>query len=433
MTAPSPTARPAPGPVLAAAVAGIVVLAFVGAPQSVNLVLLVGFDDPRVAGSQLLIGLAGAVGTGLAVLLVRQWTLVVVFGGLLVTLAYLVHPVAQQGLHVEVVTPDRPARTPDLVANSGWVALLVGGAAMVLVGVLGAASQLMRSGSRRTGVAVAGMAAASGYLGSLLVGWLPTGSPRVVVLVLALLVMAAGVVVGRASAGPGLPPRTVVLAWVAAVLPVVPTITVAITGVTTYQSVAGMVVCLLVLAGAVAACLLAGMAVLRAAVGAGLVLAAPVPLLVLILAGTAETTPLWAAAVPAFVVMAVVGAVMPRPGVLAGVILEAAVIAYLAVAGIDSEVGAWVVYALAAVAVTAAVAAGAGVADATLLPVLLPMVTAVGVGLRVVLDSIQLDPSISGLNALFGSGSLWLSVAMLVVGAGLLVAPRSRRVAVARV
>jgi hypothetical protein len=58
---------------------------------------------------------------------------------------------------------------------------------------------------------------------------------------------------------------------------------------------------------------------------------------------------------------------------------------------------------------------GAGVADATLLPVLpvlLPMVTAV-VGVRVVLDSIQLVPSITGLTALFGSGSLWFNVVLM--------------------
>jgi hypothetical protein len=73
--------------VRAAALAGIVALAFVGAPQSVNLVLLIGFDDPGVAGSQLSIGLAGAGGIGLALLQVRQWTVSMVFGGLLVTLA----------------------------------------------------------------------------------------------------------------------------------------------------------------------------------------------------------------------------------------------------------------------------------------------------------------------------------------------------------
>ena len=63
VTAHSPAARPASGPVLAAALAGIVALAFVGAPQSVNVVMLVGLDQPQVIGSQLLIGLAGAVGS----------------------------------------------------------------------------------------------------------------------------------------------------------------------------------------------------------------------------------------------------------------------------------------------------------------------------------------------------------------------------------
>jgi hypothetical protein len=429
VTAPSPTVRP----VLAAALAGIVVLAFVGAPQSVNLVLLIGFDDPGVAGSQLLIGLAGAVGIGLAVLLVRQWTVSVVFGGLLVTLAYLVLPVAGQGILVSADEPGEASRTRDLAANAGWLALLVGGAAILLVGLLGAAGHLMRSGSRGAGIAVTGAAAASGYMGTLVVGWLPTGWPRVVVLVLAVLVMIAGVVVGRTTVAPALPRRMVVLAWVAALLPVVPTITGAITGQPTYHSAAGIVVCLLVLAGALVTCLLAGMPVLRASLGAGLVLAAPVPLLVLVLAGTERMPALWAPALTAGVVMAVLVARLPRPGVLAGVALEAALIACLALGATNSHGSDWLAYAIAAVAVTGAVAAGAGIADAALLPVLpalpvlLPMVTAVAVGVRVVLDAIQLDPSITGLTAMFGSGSLWLTVVMMVVGAVLLIAPGARR------
>jgi hypothetical protein len=179
--------------------------------------------------------------------------------------------------------------------------------------------------------------------------------------------------------------------------------------------------------------------VLRAALGAGLVLTAPVPLLVLVLAEAGGMTGLWAPTLAAAALMAVLVARLPRLGILVGVALEALLIAYLAVGVIDSDIGDWLAYVMAAVAVTGAVAAGAGVAragvagpgvgvaNATLLPVLLPMVTAVAVGVRVVLDSIQLDPSINGMTSLFGSGSLWLTVAMMAVGAFLLIAPRSGR------
>jgi hypothetical protein len=202
----------------------------------------------------------------------------------------------------------------------------------------------------------------------------------------------------------------------------------------TYQSTVGAIVCWLVLIGALVTAGQAGRATMLGALGAGLALAAAVPMLVLILVGAPDESPLWTTAVPAVLLVTALLAwrAQWQGPLLVAMVMEAAVFGYF---GTSSDamrsLADWILYALAAFAAASVTAVGAGVAaglkDAAELPLLAPMVTAIAVGMRVVLDTVQLDPGADTLTNLFGAGAQWLTAVMLLAGAALLLIMNRRR------
>ncbi|MPZ85669.1 MAG: hypothetical protein GEV28_36930, partial [Actinophytocola sp.] len=157
---------------LVGGVAGAVLLAFVGAPQSLDMMALVGPDSPEAIGTQLATALAGAVATAAAVLLSRHWRWLVAGGAVAVLVGVVLHDPAPALLTVEIAPGD--PRTP---ADPAVTAFVMAASGVLLIGLLGLAQELLRVS--RLGAAVAGLVGVAGYFGVALVGRLLTAEPAI--------------------------------------------------------------------------------------------------------------------------------------------------------------------------------------------------------------------------------------------------------------
>lgn len=291
---------------LVGGVAGAVLLAFVGAPQSLGMVALVGPDSPDAIGPQLATALAGAVATAVAVLVSRHWRWLVAGGALAVLVGVVLHDPSPALLTVEIAPADpRPPLDPVVTA------FVMAASGVLLIGLLGLAGELLRTS--RLGAATAGLVGVAGYFGVALVGRLLTAEPavRIAVAVVAAALTVLTVLTARPDTapdggpaapdtapdgGPGAPDtrpvepggtpvagsRARLLAAGAVLLAVLPTVLVAITGEVAFGTLAGGVAGLVVLGGALAAASPAGARATLAVAATGAVLAAPVVLLVVI-------------------------------------------------------------------------------------------------------------------------------------------------------
>ncbi|SDD67051.1 hypothetical protein [Actinokineospora iranica] len=395
---------------VAAAVAGVVLLGLAGAPQSVDFLLWTGIDSPHAVGAQLAVAVSGAVATAVAVVLARWWRWALVAGAVGVAVALAVDAPPSGGLSVRLrgATP-----SGELAMSAGWACVLAAAAGVLLVGVLGAVQRLM---SERPRYAVlAGVAACAGYFGVSVTGILRGVDPAVPAVGMALVTVGAALRAGGGATWG----RTRPVAAVIVLLTAVPTAVVALRGAEILGTEVGGVVGVLLAAAAIA-----GGGRDWAFVGAlGAVLAAPVPMLVLLHStATGEVWYAWPIALA---------------GVLAGAVAATRVawaappvvaVAALPVAAMASQIGgkdfgvplAWIFLGLA----TAAVAA-VGAVSATAfpdLPSLGALATTAAVGVSHALGFVRSGPDGAlDLDNVVGPAGQGVSAVLLLAGAALLV------------
>lgn len=264
-----------------AGVGAAILLAFVGAPLSVDQIFLMGPDHPTLIGEQFTALFCGAAATAAGILLARHWRWLLVAGSVGMVVAHAIRAPRPQGVSVRVAGSGSTAPAPDIVAHTAWVCLLVMSAAVLLIGVLAVAQEVL--GRHRIGAALAGFAGCAGFLGVAVVGRLRVldapGRALVIAGIAALTVLA----VSRSPRAPhpaGTWPRMVAAA--AALVWLLPTMFVAIKGQAIFGTVTGGVVGLVVLGVAIAASRPAGTPGMLAVAATGLVLALPVVMLVLL-------------------------------------------------------------------------------------------------------------------------------------------------------
>ncbi|WIV58455.1 hypothetical protein [Amycolatopsis nalaikhensis] len=186
-----------PRPSLPAVLGGVVVLATTGAPQSISYLLRVGIDTPRHAGTQLAVGLCGAVAIAVCLFAARFWRWLLPAGAVGVFAAALAHlPVLRE---VTVRVPGEDAPVPDVVAHPVAACVLSAASGVLLVGLLAAA----RSGM------VVGVVAVAAYYGVALVGPLLDAGAAVRLAVTGV----AALLTGAALVGRGAPAGQTLPAW----------------------------------------------------------------------------------------------------------------------------------------------------------------------------------------------------------------------------
>lgn len=348
-----------------AGVAGAAVLGFAGAPQSLDLVFLVGPDYPNVIGEQLAVAVCGALATAVAVLRARHWRWLSALGAVGVLVAFLWHNPDPLGFTVDVRSPGGENEATRLPVPVVWAAGLVASTGMLVVGLFGAVQALPRPRWTRTGLA--GLVGAAAYLGVSVIGGVRGANDVFRLVVLALAVGAVLFVVVRHPGGNPAPTRTgrrlEVAAAVAVLFSVLPTLLVLIRGEAGYGTVAGGLAGLVLLVVAPAAAARAGVAGVLAVGAVGLVLAAPVfLLLVLYDAMIGHVWYGWPVALAGVLLgVAVAGRRWPAPAVVAA----AALPGFAVVAGVtdldrpSGEVLLWLFLALTVAAVSATVGTAA--------------------------------------------------------------------------
>ncbi|UVS77514.1 hypothetical protein [Actinokineospora sp. UTMC 2448] len=247
--------------------AGVVVLAFVGAPMSVDALMWAGVDRPEVIGFQAAVAVGGALGMAGALVAARWWRWVVAAGVVGVGVVLAVSGPPGGGLSLRVRTAGES--TVELPVDPFWGVVLAAASGALLIGVV--------SGARRVGAAwVVGVAAGAGYFGVSLTGALQSHPARVgIVGVAALVVVVAAVLSAERSS------ESRQVHWIAAgivLLTAVPTLVVAVLG----KPVLGSLIGALIGVALVGAALAAAGREWWAVGGLGLVLAAPFTSLVLL-------------------------------------------------------------------------------------------------------------------------------------------------------
>lgn len=394
--------RVSTGWLVTAGIAGAVVLAFVGAPQSLDMIFLVGPDSPTLGG-QLGVAVAGAVATAVAILLDRYWPWLLAIGSVGVLVAYVIQspPPGQALITVRVPGGNVPAQR--LPVSTAWAAVVLACAGLLVVGLLAVAREVLRTS--RLGASLAGLAGCAGYFGASVVGRLRGAEPvvRIVVLVVAagLVVLAVARLLGSrvdpdpeaaeviTSLEPADPVRWLRIgAAVAVLFPVLPTLLTVLTGKWVFGTVTGGLAGLVVFGVALVAAVPAGAPGVVAVAACSLVLAAPVVILFLIydVAG-GQVWYAWPIALAGVLLGAVVGA-WRRPG--AAIMVAAAALPMIALAerlgGDHRSLAELVIWSFLLLSM-AAVAATVGTAAATPalrdgLPALGGLITAGAVGVE---------------------------------------------------
>lgn len=400
---------------LAAGVAGAVVLALVGGPQSLGMLFLVGPDSPDHIGAQVAIALCGAAALAVAVLFDRHWRWLVTAGVAGVVVATAIHAPKYQGLTARVVGgPDDPA-SQALPIPVAVGCLVVASAGVLVIGLFGVAREVGRVS--RLGGALGGFVAVAAYYGVAVIGPLRSAdaTSRVVFLAVAAAVAIVAAFRTTGSDSESSRPQRIAGACAGAAT-VLPTAVVAVTGEPTFGTVTGGVVGLVVLGIAI----VAGAAIsakTAAAVGAtGLVLAAPVVLLVVIHDAPAGST---GYAWPIALAGVLAGAVAALRTWSAATLVALAVLPFIGLAlrlgdgdHVTAEVIVWALLFLA----MAAVAATAGRAFRVVgTPAFGAMATASALGVfgTVNLWRAAVDSG-GGAGASIGHAGHWVSVVLLV-------------------
>jgi hypothetical protein len=251
----------------------------VGAPVSVDSVFLVGPDQPMLVGKQFAVGFAGAAATAVGILFGRYWRWLLGIGAVGVVFAHAIRVPRAEGVRVQVAGSN--TGVSDIVAHPLWMAVLVMGTAVLLVGVLGVAQELLRD--NRIGASVAGFAGCAAYFGVGVTGRLRGAStaPRLIVVIVAAAVVIVAVLRLRES-GSQRGQWVSMVAAAAALVWMLPTMIVAIRGQQIFGTVLGGIVGLAVLAVALLATRPAGQRAPLAVLATGLVLGPPVVMLVLL-------------------------------------------------------------------------------------------------------------------------------------------------------
>ncbi|MGH3433438.1 MAG: hypothetical protein ACRDQB_11450 [Thermocrispum sp.] len=426
MTRPAP-ARPLPL-LLAATLAGAVALAITDAPQSLGLVFRIGIDSPEVAGEQLIVAVAGAVATAVAVLLAGHWRRLLPIGGLGVLVSHLMFDPGWAGITARVVVPDETVPPPAFALELPWVALGVAASGVLLVALLGAVQRLWRE--HPAGAAVAAITGCAAYLGPMVVGPLRApdlGTARLIVLGLAVVITAAALLV-RDDPTPQAPARTRIIVAGAVLFTVAPTLLVAVTGQLGFGSWPNGVVGLVVLAAGATAAVTLGQNALLAAAAVGLALAAPVTVM-LMLADALVIDWAWTPQgllVPAAVLLAAALAAS-RGRLLAAVVtlLLTAVVTLVMAGGLDTsgQVTFWAFLAGATASVALAVGSTTPLFAARgSLPAAGAVITTMALGVHCTLSFLRIgEPGRPRLEAVFGREAALTVGALLIIAAILLV------------
>lgn len=421
-------------------VAAAVVLAFVGAPQSLDMIFLVGPDSPKMVGGQLAAAAAGAVATAVAILLDRYWPWLLAVGSAGVLVAHVIRSPAPGQALITVRVPGGNTPAPAPPVGPAWAAVVLACAGLLVVGLLAVARELLRTS--RLGASLAGLAGCAGYFGASVVGRLRGAEPVVRIVVLA---VAAGLMVlatsrllgsrGDQGAADGLaqlpggpdPARWLRIgAAVAVLFPVLPTVLTAFTGEWVFGTVAGGLAGLVVLGVALVASAPAGVPGVVAVAACSLVLAAPVVILFLIYDVVGgQVWYAWPIALGGVLLGAAVAA---RRGPVAAVVVVAAALPMIALAeklggdGTLAELVIWsfLLLTMAAVAATIGTAAGTpALRDG--LPALGGLVTAGAVGVEASLSLLWAGANgRADLSKVAGPAGQWTAVVLMVAAAALM-------------
>ena len=419
------------GRLILAGLAGTAVLAFVGAPQAVEMLTVVGPDKPGLAGTQLAVAAAGAIATAVAILLSRRWPVLLATGAVGVLAGLLIQDPAGLLFNARVFLPDDPG-TPQAPVPAGVGMLLMAAAGLLLVGLFGVARELLRTG--RVGASLAGLVGAAGYFGVAVIGPLATAGTAarlgVAGLAAALTVVAA---IRSPAVAPAVSERGWRIRYVAAgvvLVSVLPTLVVALSGDVLFGTVTGGVTGLVVLAAAVGASAPAGRDAMLAVGATGLVLAAPVVTLLLIRDGVAgEVWYAWPIALAGVLTGAAVAA---RRWPAAGVVAVAAVpmlLLGLGFADVDEPAGETIVWVFLYLSM-AAVAATVGTAATRFggaVPAFGALATVAGVGAHGALSLFRIGPGgTADLEKTVGPTGYVIGAVLLATAAALLLVPRER-------
>lgn len=406
---------------LVGGVAGAIVLAMVGAPYSPSMLFVVGPDSLADAGAQVGYALCGAGAMVFAVVFDRYWRWLLAAGVAGLAIATAVHAPKYIGIMARVVGSEQAAAQGIPFA----VGCLVSAAAGVLVIALFAVA---RQVAGTAGAVLGGVVAVAGYYGVALIGPLLSAdaTPRVV-----LVAVAAVVAVLASSRCEALPFETSgrirIAAAAAAVATVLPTVLVAVTGKQGFATVVGGVVGLVVLGVAIVAAVTAGAT--PAVLAAGLVLAAPVVLLVVIHDAPAAGGRAWLIALAGALVGAVAGLRSWAAAVLVALLTLPMVWLASGAGDNDRDTAEFVVWVFLFLAIAAVAASGGLAFRVVRTPAfgVLAMASAVGV-----FDALNLwraaVSSGQGVSAAISPTAHWVSAALLVVAVPLLlVLGRERR------
>ncbi|MEV6874173.1 hypothetical protein [Amycolatopsis sp. NPDC051128] len=399
---------PRPTWTLLAVLGGVVVLATTGAPQSLEYLLRVGLDAPGSAGAQLAVGACGALATALSLLAkrFRRWLLPTGAAGVFAATA--LHLTVPRELALRIA--GTPAQPSDVAAHPVIACLLAAASGVLLVGLLGAVQSLANPAP------VTGIVAAAAYCGVAVTGPLvQAASPIRLTVTAVAVVLTAGALTVRTAQPPS---GRVWPAAVVVVLPLGPTVLVALTGKPVLGTATGSLLGLSLVALALAAT--GGVRRLLAVAAAGLVLAAPAMLLLFLHTAPATGHPWYAWPLALLGVLA--------GGALARRLTWAAVAAVLAAgpmmalglrtAGESQGIATvltwvFVVLALAAVSATTGAAAPRGQ-----LPEFAALVTTAAVGFASAAG--LFTGSTRGVEGLIDEGPLLVSAGYVVVAAVLL-------------
>lgn len=429
-------------------VAAAVVLAFVGAPQSLDMIFLVGPDSPKMVGGQLAAAAAGAVATAVAILLDRYWPWLLAVGSVGVLVAHVFRSPAPGQALITVRVPGGNTPAPALPVSPAWAAVVLACAGLLVVGLLAVARELLRTS--RLGASLAGLAGCAGYFGASVVGRLRGAEPVVRIVVLGVAAGLIVLVVARLLGPRGKPDapdpeqgdasdvttsleppdpvrRLRIGAAVAVLFPVLPTVLTAFTGEWVFGTVAGGLAGLVVLGVALVASAPAGVPGVVAVAACSLVLAAPVVILFLIYDVVGgQVWYAWPVALGGVLLGAAVAA---RRGPVAAVLVAAAALPMIALAerlGGDrrtlAELVIWsfLLLTMAAVAATVGTAAGTpALRDG--LPALGGLVTAGAVGVEGSLSLLWASSNgRADLAKVAGPAGQWVAVVLMVAAAALL-------------
>ncbi|RZS43310.1 hypothetical protein EV193_102289 [Herbihabitans rhizosphaerae] len=318
-------------PVAAAAIAGAVAIAFIGAPQSFAQGLVVGPEQTDVADWQLPVYIVGAIVTAVALLFVRLWRWQLPLGAVAIVVGFLIdHPSSDRRGGLFSFRGEKPAFADQIVVTC----LKAAGGALVLVGVLAAVLYIVRSNRRWIAAPIVGLLAAGGAGGSqVLLGpagrWETPAIPLVLLVVAALVTVAPLLTVRQETVAPQGNP---VAAIVALLLPLLTTVVVLGTDKPVTESTVGKIAVVAMLVAGVVLAAAAGVRMALAATALGLTIAAVYPFLITFgvgtfsMSGRDDDSATWVYCVVAVLLGVIIGAFRFRSLVAPGVLVGLAVI-----------------------------------------------------------------------------------------------------------